>query len=130
MGSNPSESKGSDDLPVERVSWFDALEFCSALSQKEGLRPFYAIKGQSVELLDWNAPGYRLPTEAEWEYACRAGTTTRYSFGDSQNELGQYAWYSGRSNSHAEPQRKLNLHIGMRTPVPADGASPQAALGR
>jgi eukaryotic-like serine/threonine-protein kinase len=72
MGSNPSHFKG-DNLPVETVSWGDAVEFCRKLSQKEGKT-------------------YRLPTEAEWEYACRAGSTTRFCFGDSDAGLDGYGW--------------------------------------
>jgi formylglycine-generating enzyme required for sulfatase activity len=76
MGNNPSHFKGDDNLPVEQISWNEAVEFCKKLSQKEGKT-------------------YRLPTEAEWEYACRAGTTTAYSFGASDSQLGEYAWYKG-----------------------------------
>jgi formylglycine-generating enzyme required for sulfatase activity len=83
MGTNPSKFKGSN-LPVEQVSWDDAVEFCKKLSQKEGKT-------------------YRLPTEAQWEYACRAGTTTKFSFGDSESQLGEYAWYSGNSGSKTHP---------------------------
>jgi formylglycine-generating enzyme required for sulfatase activity len=85
MGTNPSKFKGSN-LPVEQVTWNDAVEFCKKLSQKEGKT-------------------YRLPTEAEWEYACRAGTTTKYSFGDSESHVGEYAWYGwgGNSNSKTHP---------------------------
>jgi formylglycine-generating enzyme required for sulfatase activity len=107
---NPSHFSSGDRLPVENVSWFDALAFCNALSRKEGLTPFYAINGESVEVPDWNGPGYRLPTEAEWEYACRAGSTTRFSFGDDENALGQYAWYNANSSSqtHAVGEKKPN----------------------
>jgi formylglycine-generating enzyme required for sulfatase activity len=83
MGSKPSHFKGPQN-PVEQVSWNDAVEFCRKLSEQE-----------SVE--------YRLPTEAEWEYACRAGTTTKYSFGDSESELGDYAWYSENASGTTHP---------------------------
>jgi formylglycine-generating enzyme len=107
---NPSRTSSGDRLPVESVSWFDAVFFCNALSQKEGLAPFYAIKGESVQVPDWNGPGYRLPSDAEWEYACRAGTTTRFFFGDDENALSQYAWYSANSSSqtHAVGEKKPN----------------------
>jgi formylglycine-generating enzyme required for sulfatase activity len=80
MGNNPSHFKGEDNLPVETVSWDAAVEFCKKLSQKEGKT-------------------YRLPTEAEWEYACRAGTTTKFSFGEDESRLGDYAWYRQNSGS-------------------------------
>jgi formylglycine-generating enzyme required for sulfatase activity len=106
---NPSLFSGEEHLPVETVSWFDAVGFCNALSQKEGLPPFYAIEGEAVEVPDWNGLGYRLPTEAEWEYACRAGSTTWFSFGDDENALGQYAWYSANSIGKTHP-------VGEKTP--------------
>jgi formylglycine-generating enzyme required for sulfatase activity len=83
MGNNPSYFTGDDNLPVEQVSWDDVQDFITKLNEKEG------------------TDKYRLPSEAEWEYACRAGTTTRYSFGDSESELGDYAWYAENSGSRS-----------------------------
>ena len=85
MGNDPSYfSNCGDDCPVEKVSWNDIQEFLTTLN---GM-------GQGT---------YRLPTEAEWEYAARAGTTTTYSFGDDPNQLGDYAWYSSNSSSTTHP---------------------------
>jgi len=82
MGDNPSTCIG-DQLPVNDVTWDQAIDFCNRLSEKEGRT-------------------YRLPTEAEWEYACRAGTTTAFSFGDDSALLDQFGWYN--ANAHGKPQ--------------------------
>jgi formylglycine-generating enzyme required for sulfatase activity len=90
MGTNPYGFKGPN-RPVECVSWDQAVEFCRKLSEKEGKR-------------------YRLPSEAEWEYACRAGSTAEYCFGDSEAELGDHAWFYGNSGAqtHEVGQKKPN----------------------
>ncbi len=95
MGSNPSYFKGTN-TPVESVSWYDAVEYCNKRSQREGLTPVYTINGESVTA-DWNANGYRLPTEAEWEYAARGGNESKgYKYAGSDN-VDQVGWYSGNS---------------------------------
>jgi formylglycine-generating enzyme required for sulfatase activity len=103
---NPSRRKNPKN-PVEQVTWSAAARFCNARSMLEGLTPCYNTNTWEC---DFSAGGYRLPTEAEWEYACRAGTSTRFYFGDSPEELKSYAWFEGNSQSRPHPvsQRKPN----------------------
>ena len=103
---NPSPLTGDNNRPVEEVSWFDAIRFANALSAREGLNPCYDNDGNVLGGAGGNpyqCEGYRLPTEAEWEYACRAGTTTDYYFGDDTSQVGDYAWYIFNSGSTTHP---------------------------
>jgi len=107
MGTNPSNSKG-DNLPVEQVSWYDAIEYCNKRSQKEGLTPAYTRNGDNV-IWNRNANGYRLPTEAEWEYACRAGTTTVFNRGNNKSDItGWYAEINFGGGTHPGGQKTAN----------------------
>ncbi len=92
MSTNPSKFNGSKN-PVEGVSWDDAVSFCEKLSDL----PEEKAAGRS----------YRLPTEAEWEYACRASSNASYSFGDTAESLGEYAWF-GEGNTHPVGEKKPN----------------------
>jgi formylglycine-generating enzyme required for sulfatase activity len=106
MGSSPSSFEG-DDLPVELVSWFDAVAYCNALSVKEKLQPCYQISGMTVGWADGvRCTGYRLPTEAEWEYAANPLTPPRTVYTGSDTVDG-VAWYSANSmnTTHAVKTR-------------------------
>lgn len=94
MGTNPSNARGDTNCPVEKVSWYDAVRYCAQRTQQEK---------RSAKLPEGYA--YRLPTEAEWEYACRAGTATRFCYGDDKGEfrLGEYAWFIRNGDSMTHP---------------------------
>ncbi len=103
---DPSHFKGPD-LPVEQVTWPQAARFCNARSRFEGLQPCY---NEDTGACDFRANGYRLPTEAEWEYACRAGSDTDYSFGNDARRLADFAWFADNSAKKTHPvgQKKPN----------------------
>ena len=110
MDVNPSKRKEPKN-PVERTQWTDAVRFCNKCSELEGLTPCYDL---TTWQCNFKADGYRLPTEAEWEYACRAGSTSKYYFGDAEKDLPQYAWLKPQSQGKPHPVgQKLPNHWGL-----------------
>ena len=110
MGTNPSINKGSMDKPADNISWNMAVDYCNKRSIKEELTPVYTINGNNVTW-DRSANGYRLPTESEWEYACRAGTTTPFYTGISMEDAG---W--NRDNSRLPDLNRTTFPVGEKEP--------------
>ncbi|MDO4375904.1 MAG: flavodoxin [bacterium] len=113
MGSVPSEFD-DDELPVTNVSWYDAISFCNKLSQMSNLMPVYTIKSDGT-YFNREADGYRLPTEAEWEYAARANSTTPFSTGEaiSTDEANYYGTYPYKIEEHYFEQDSLDIKPGV-----------------
>jgi len=127
MGINPSHFNSSSPTageihskrPVEFVTWYDAIEFCNKLSETEGITSVYTITGRTPAVgypitsatitANWENSGYRLPTEMQWEYACRAGTTTNWHFGNTESDYNNYAWGSANSNNRTH-------QVGLKQP--------------
>lgn len=106
MGNNPS---GFTNCPVERVSWYDAIDFCNRLSDREGRQRVYTGSGDNITA-NWSANGYRLPTEAEWEYAAGGGASNRTRFGNGRDILD--ASEANFDVSYKEPYSNVGIYRG------------------
>ena len=110
IGNNPAHDyEVGSDYPVYYVSWYDAVKFCNKLSRMRGLTPMY---NESDWTANMNANGFRLPTEAEWEYTCRAGTTTPFYWGNDLDYalIKDYTWYDGNNNPNGTKR------VGLKKP--------------
>lgn len=112
-GANPSSHqprRGGENLPVENVSWYNAVQFCNALSTKENFISYYIIVGNTVTIPNVDGKGYRLPTEAEWEYAAGGGVVNRTKYAGTNDESGleDYAYCDGWSHTQSVGGMKAN----------------------
>ncbi len=119
MEFNPSVAADDENCPVDSVTWYSAIEFCNKMSELERLAPFYELHRikrraagsiESAQVSTLGGDGYRLLTEAEWEYTCRAGSISPWCFGEQVMDVGEYAWFYNDSFSETHPvgQKKPN----------------------